>query len=296
VGRYAPGVAPDTGEGLARGISQAGGAIGGAIEKHEIDLQKDSYNDMIMSQAIQSGEVRPEVLGYKPEDTPSPAELWAKYKGMTRQAQTGAAAGAAAMYVQKLQEERAQTAARYASANAQNALANLYRQGGEGGPPQPGPAQDVQGLEGWKQVWKPSGKGGGSWQLIPPTGAGLPAGVRVTDQNVVMIKGGPKGAEHVATQPELTALMMSGAQVPGLKIGGGQQQQETPGEQFSNWFNRQFGGGGSDAGVQVPVKPPGEAQAGGAPGAATEPPDGTPDVINGIPVVWRTGRGWVRAQ
>jgi len=109
VGRYAPGVEPDTGKGLAAGISQAGGAIGGAIEKHETDLTQDAANDYVISQAIQSGQMNPEVLGYKLGDQPSPAEMWAKYKGGSRTQQKGWTAGVIGDVYGKWRRQTAET-------------------------------------------------------------------------------------------------------------------------------------------------------------------------------------------
>jgi hypothetical protein len=107
--QYNPGVDPDTGKGLAAGISQLGSGIAGAMEKHEVDLAKDAGNDAIFGQAMASGEINPQILGYKVGENPTPAEMQAKWSGQNRQWRNGVAAALVGNYVGKLQQEKAQT-------------------------------------------------------------------------------------------------------------------------------------------------------------------------------------------
>jgi hypothetical protein len=93
---YSPGVAPDTGQGVAAGISTLGSAVGGAIQKHEKDLQVDGYNDLIAQQALESGQITP--------------EQYAKYNGMSRPNKTGFVAGINANAVNNWRQQQANIA------------------------------------------------------------------------------------------------------------------------------------------------------------------------------------------
>jgi hypothetical protein len=104
--QYSPGVEPDY-RGLGASIAGLGGNLAGAYEKHKELLKTDASNQFLASQAIQSGQIPPEALGFPTGATPSPAEMLAKYQGMNRNAQNGIIAGITQNYIGNLLKQQA---------------------------------------------------------------------------------------------------------------------------------------------------------------------------------------------
>src|SRR4030095_11779588 len=105
--QYNPGVQPETGA-IGQGIASLGQSIGQGYKQHEQDLITDASNQYLATQAIQSGQVPPEALGFPEGARPSPAEMLAQYQGMPRQKKNGIVAGITANYVGMLQQQQAQ--------------------------------------------------------------------------------------------------------------------------------------------------------------------------------------------
>jgi hypothetical protein len=301
---YNPGINYTGGESIARGLENLGGGIAGGWKQHEQDLKTDASNQYLFAQALEQDQIPPEALGLKSDAlSPDPAQkrmqMLAAFNNKNRQAQSGIIAGTLANYVGSLKQEQAKYAETLASANVHNALAHVYSQGYGAGAGGVGAAQDIPGAPGYKTVQVP-GVRGPSTRIIQTGPPPLPQGYRVDENGVLMIRSGPKGqTERPATMQETMAVQMSGATIPGFRgVGSGQPaQKQTTGEWLASFFK---GNQSNQAGVPTPVRPPEEAQPGAQPGAQSaapnEPPDSTPGNINGIPVIWRTGVGWIRAQ
>jgi hypothetical protein len=150
---YAPGNQYTGYQGIAAGITSLGKGLTEGYQQHQKDQQMDAYNDMVFRAGIQEGRIKPEDVGLKAENNPTPEEMQTAWNGLARPKKMGIAAAANAGIVGQWQEQQAKLAGLQAELRANTQRGNLYGAqaaalygmdgGGGGGVPDTGGAGPV---------------------------------------------------------------------------------------------------------------------------------------------------------